>query len=254
MVFDVVQSDITNIVADAIVLPANEQLKEGSGASQAIFEKAGRKKLVNACKEWKHCRVGDAIPTRAFNLEKAGYCRYIIHAVVPKWVDGNHQEYDYLCAAYLSALKVADLMECESIAFPLLASGNNGFDLSLAYEIAEASILSFEGNHLQQATMVIYGERTAFFLRNNGVVMKDLRETEKDTVVDHVIQLFKDGKDVAEKIIHEQLNHAQDYIKDERNHQIIVEEAKKKVLNLAGFILDEMQLFQRCTSRSSERE
>ena len=33
----------------AIVLPANEKLKEGSGTSRAIFEKAGRKALASAC-------------------------------------------------------------------------------------------------------------------------------------------------------------------------------------------------------------
>ena len=57
---------------------------------------------------------------------------YIIHAVVQKWIDGEQQEYDYLSAAYLSVMNVADIMGCESIAFPLLESGNNGFDLNLA--------------------------------------------------------------------------------------------------------------------------
>ena len=48
MNFDVVQNDITNMIVDAIVLPANEKLKEGSGTSRAIFEKAGRKALTKA--------------------------------------------------------------------------------------------------------------------------------------------------------------------------------------------------------------
>ena len=34
MQFDVVKTNIINIVADAIVLPANENLKEGSGTSK----------------------------------------------------------------------------------------------------------------------------------------------------------------------------------------------------------------------------
>ena len=39
MKFDVVQNDITNMIVDAIVLPANEKLKEGSGTSKQFFPK-----------------------------------------------------------------------------------------------------------------------------------------------------------------------------------------------------------------------
>ena len=61
MKFDLVKSNIINVTADAIVLPANSMLKEGSGASAAIFEAAGRKDLTKACKKdwilrgWKCC-------------------------------------------------------------------------------------------------------------------------------------------------------------------------------------------------------
>lgn len=42
MKLEVIRNDITNMCVDAIVLPANFRLKEGSGTSNAIFEKAGR--------------------------------------------------------------------------------------------------------------------------------------------------------------------------------------------------------------------
>ena len=58
MKFEIVKSNIINIPADAVVLPANTSLKEGSGASRAIFEAAGRKKLTQACKEIGYCEVG----------------------------------------------------------------------------------------------------------------------------------------------------------------------------------------------------
>ena len=48
MRFDVVKTSIVNVAADAIVLPANEHLKEGSGASRAIFEAAGRREASTA--------------------------------------------------------------------------------------------------------------------------------------------------------------------------------------------------------------
>ncbi|MDO4492166.1 MAG: macro domain-containing protein [Lachnospiraceae bacterium] len=125
------KGDITDIRTDAIVLPANKHLKEGSGASEAIFKAAGRKELTKACAKIGFCEIGSAVPTLGYGLKS----KYIVHAVVPKWVDGNHNEYDFLSSAYLSALELADVMDCKSIAFPLLASGNNGFDLELAFEI-----------------------------------------------------------------------------------------------------------------------
>ena len=61
MNFYVVRNDITNMKTDAIVLPANTLLKEGSGTSKAIFEKAGRAQLEKACtdflKKYHHVHV-----------------------------------------------------------------------------------------------------------------------------------------------------------------------------------------------------
>ena len=54
---------------------ANAVLKEGSGASTAIFEAAGRRKLAQACKKIGSCPVGSAVSTLAFNLK----AKYIIH-------------------------------------------------------------------------------------------------------------------------------------------------------------------------------
>ena len=52
MNFVVVRNDITNMKVDAVVLPANKYLKEGSGTSKAIFEKSGRAKLEKACSDY----------------------------------------------------------------------------------------------------------------------------------------------------------------------------------------------------------
>lgn len=97
--------------------------------------------------------MGNAVPTLAFNLN----AKYIVHAVVPRWIDGENGEYDLLSSAYLSALNVADVMGCESIAFPILASGNNGFDKELALHIAKESIEQFSGINLKKIILVIYG-------------------------------------------------------------------------------------------------
>ena len=90
MNFRIEKGDIINCDVDAIVLPANQKLKEGPGTSRAIFTAAGRKQLKDACSKIGSCDVGSAVPTSGYNLD----ADYINCAVVPKWVDGSHDEYE----------------------------------------------------------------------------------------------------------------------------------------------------------------
>lgn len=213
MNFDIVKTNIINITADAIVLPANEHLKEGRGTSRAIFEAAGRTKLTNVCRKLGHWDVGKAVPTPAFNLK----AKYIIHAVVPHWVDGNQNEYNLLSTAYLSALNVADIMGCESIAFPLLASGNNGFDKELAIHIAKESIEHFSSTHLKKVSLVIYGNHTEELIKSLGysvIVIPDISWVHEKTPTYKFKKILDDGKDIAQKIIEEQIEKAMEWLKD----------------------------------------
>ena len=131
MDFQIERGNIAHCDTEAIVLPANGMLREGSGASHAIFDAAGRTDLRKACAGIKTpVGVGMAVPTAGYNLR----ADFIIHAVVTKWVDGNQNEYELLGSAYRSSLEIADKMKCRSIAFPLLAAGNNGFDKELAFK------------------------------------------------------------------------------------------------------------------------
>ena len=176
MEFKVVRNDIVYMDVDAVVLPANPELKEGNGTSNAIFEKAGRRKLKDACYET--CKkngkipVGRAIATLGYGLG----AKFIIHAVVPKYIDGKRFEYELLSAAYLSALELADRMDCKSIAFPLLASGHNRFDVSLAYKIAKESIESYAPkNMLEEVNLVVYSSDSMALMLKLGVdVIKEI--------------------------------------------------------------------------------
>ena len=99
----VIRGNILNVLSEAIVLPANTALREGSGVSTAIFQAAGRKQLTEACRKIGSCEEGRAVVTPGFDLK----ADYIIHTVVPRWIDGQHGEYERLCASYLAALNVA---------------------------------------------------------------------------------------------------------------------------------------------------
>lgn len=224
MKFKIIKANIVDVASDAIVLPANEALKEGSGTSKAIFTAAGRKELTKACKELGHCSTGSAIPTLAYNLSS----KYIIHAVVPKWIDGEYSEYDLLSSAYLASLNIAEVMGCESVAFPLLASGNNGFDKQLAVRIAEESIKSFEGVNLKKVFLVVYGDTMETYMKSLGynVLVIPAHVKMNDKKIHHQDKqkkLIADGKDVAQDILEAQLEKAIEWIKKPENQKILFE-------------------------------
>ena len=116
-------------------------------------------------------RVGSSVVTSAYDLPS----KIIIHTVVPKWRGGRHGEYDKLCEAYVSTLVVADRTSCESLAIPLLAAGNMGFDLRTAIKVAIKSIEAFEPrNSLRDVTIVTYGSRATQRMRDLGYAVKEI--------------------------------------------------------------------------------
>ena len=74
------------------------------------------------------------ICTPAFGLP----AKYIFHAVCPAWHGGFFGEAKQLAGVYHSALELAAEYHCESVAFPLLSSGNYGYPKEHAFRIAEA--------------------------------------------------------------------------------------------------------------------
>lgn len=233
MNYEFVTGNIASIVADAIVLPANTLLKEGAGASTALFEAAGRRKLEKACEKIGSCPVGCAVPTPAFDLK----AKYILHTVVSKWIDGEHDEYNMLCAAYLSALELADYLECRTVAFPLLASGNNGFDLNLAFEIAKMSIEQFEGKYLDKAIIVLYGYRVNSIVKEKGFTVIPITGQVND-VVDFVErkakkqQLIEGGKNIARLFVEDTVEKALIWLREKPNRELVMKKAAMIVNNI----------------------
>ncbi len=217
-----VKGNILNVKADAMVLPANRALKEGSGVSTAIFQAAGRRKLTEACRKIGSCAEGNAVITLAYDLD----ADYIVHAVVPKWEGGNHGEYDRLCAAYLAALKAADLAGRETIAFPLLGSGNNGYDLELALEIAIKSIESFEPWNLKVAYLVIYGHRISDIVSQKGYPF---------TVVPNEYMNQKSKKIRNNAALEKGIGAVKDFFGDKKNIDNMLDTAVK-IVKLAALI------------------
>lgn len=131
--------DVTTLEYDAIVNAANKDLLCGGGVCGAIFAKAGYENLTMACKKLSPVKPGYAVITPGFNLK----AKYIIHAVGPIYMDGNHDEESTLSSCYQKALDLAYANQIHSIAFPLISSGIYGYPYHEAYKVAKKTILDF---------------------------------------------------------------------------------------------------------------
>lgn len=153
MPFEIVRNDIVNMQVDAVVNTANPNPVIGSGVDSGIHKKAGYELLV-ARQKIGCIDFGDAVITPGFNLD----AKYVIHTVGPVWEDGNHGEEQILSSCYRKSLGLAKEHGCESIAFPLIATGNYGFPKPLALQIAVREIGTFLLENEMQIYLVVFGK------------------------------------------------------------------------------------------------
>lgn len=154
MPFEIVRNDIVKMQVDAIVNTANPYPEIGSGVDTAIHTAAGPD-LLKARKKIGEIRRGDAAITLAFDLQ----AKYIIHTVGPIWEGGNGKEADCLRSCYQRSLELAAENGCESIAFPLLATGNYGFPKDQALQIAVSTISNFLLQHDMMVYLVVFTDK-----------------------------------------------------------------------------------------------
>lgn len=155
MPFEIVRNDITNMQVDAIVNAASRLPRVNAGVDSAIHKKAGPA-LLEARKEVGYIQPGTAAITPAFDLD----AEYVIHAATPTWLDGLHGEMRMLRKAYDTCLKLAADNNCDSIAFPLLASGNHGFPKGKALQVAVSAFSEFLMEHEMQIYLVVFGQES----------------------------------------------------------------------------------------------
>ena len=129
---EVVQADITTLSVDAIVNAANQALRGGGGVDGAIHRAAGPE-LLEECRRYPGCAVGEAVLTRGYRLP----ARFVIHTVGPVWRGGGHGEAELLRRAYESVFRLArEQGTIRTLAFPAISTGVYGFPKQAAAEIA----------------------------------------------------------------------------------------------------------------------
>ena len=162
MPLTIIRQSITEVDAEAIVNTANPHPLVGGGTDTAVYEAAGFDALLEARKAIGDIAVGDAAVTPAFNLP----FKIIIHTVSPIWEDGMHAETEALRSCYLRSLEEAEKHACTSVAFPLLASGSNGFPKDIALKTALDAIQSYLMNHEMNVILAVF-DKESFELSSN---------------------------------------------------------------------------------------
>ena len=84
---------------------------------------------------------------------------YVIHAVGPRWIDGNHHEKELLESCYTTSLHLSMEYSCKSIAFPLISSGIYGYPKDQALRIAVEQIRKFLLDHEMMVYLVIFDRK-----------------------------------------------------------------------------------------------
>lgn len=151
-----VRNDITKMDVDAVVLPANKLLEQGSGASRSIYMAAGEIQLEGELrlKYPNGCEMGKAVITEGYALP----AKKIIHTVCPQWLGGDNGEADFLYSAYMEALILAEKNKCRSVAFPLLSTGSYRYPRFDAIKIAVQAILDFLTDNNIDVYLVFFGK------------------------------------------------------------------------------------------------
>lgn len=157
MAFHIVRNDITRMNVDVIVNSANPKPIYAYGTDLAIYNAAGVEKMLCERKEIGDIAPGNVAVTSAGGTLKA---TFVFHTVAPLWEDGKKQELQILRNCYERSLKKAIDMGCNSIAFPLLATGVYGFPKDKALEIAMSTIQSFLLQYPLDVFLVVFDEKS----------------------------------------------------------------------------------------------
>ena len=148
MPFKIVRNDITKMEVDVIVNTANEAPIYSTGTDTAVYLAAGTEELLAERKKIGYMDEGEEAITSGFRLP----AKYIIHAVSPRYIDGESGEEEKLRFCYKRSLELAKEYNCKSIAFPLIATGSFGYPKEEGMRIAVDEINAF----LLKNEMLVY--------------------------------------------------------------------------------------------------
>jgi O-acetyl-ADP-ribose deacetylase (regulator of RNase III) len=151
MEFTVVQGDITEQRADALVNAANTDIQMGGGVAGALRNAAGEAIQREADRK-SPIGLGEAVETDAYDLD----AEYVVHAATMEL--GGEASEASIRNATRTALSRADDLGCTSIVLPALGCGIAGIDLDDGAHYIFEEILDYEPTTLTEVEVIGYGE------------------------------------------------------------------------------------------------
>ena len=150
-----IQGDITQVNADAIVYAANSQLVLGGGVAGAIRREGGPS-IQEECNQIGGTHVGGAVITGAGRLP----AQYVIHAVGPRMGEGNENE--KLESATRNSLELADKHQLKSLVFPAISTGIFGYPREQCAKVMLSTVAEYLKNPtaLNEVLFCLYDEET----------------------------------------------------------------------------------------------
>ncbi|MFC4437496.1 MULTISPECIES: macro domain-containing protein [Natrialbaceae] len=153
MEFDVIQGNIAEQSAGALVNAAGTSLEMGSGVAGALRDRAGEE-INEEATEKGPIDLGEAAATDAYDLN----ADYVIHAAaMPHYGDGQATG-ESIRDATRNALENADDLGCRSIVVPALGCGVAGFDLEAGAAIIGEEIENYEPEHVEEVRLIGYSD------------------------------------------------------------------------------------------------
>lgn len=157
-----VQGDLTEERVDAIVNAANSHLAHGGGVAAAISRRGGPD-IQRESNVIGYVPVGQAAITSAGRLP----CRFVIHAVGPRWGDGDEDA--MLRSALRASLTLAQERDLHTVSLPAISSGIYGFPkdrcASLLSTETEVFLTEHPDSHLTEIRFCLYDEPTIHAFR-----------------------------------------------------------------------------------------
>jgi O-acetyl-ADP-ribose deacetylase len=153
---ELVQGDIAQQDADAIVNAANSSLLGGGGVDGAIHRAAGPE-LLAECRTLGGCPTGEAKITKGYRLK----ARHVIHTVGPIY-RGSPHDAELLASCYRRSLEVASASHLRSVAFPSISTGAYGYPVDQAAPVALKTVIEYLKAHadIEWVRFVLYDQHT----------------------------------------------------------------------------------------------
>ena len=160
MQFSVIQGDIAQQEADALVNAAGTSLRMGSGVAGAL-RRAANGPINDEAMSNGPVELGAVAVTDAYDLA----ADYVIHAAaMPHYGDGRATS-ESVRAAAQNTLARADELGCRSLVIPILGTGAAGFDFGTGARLICEELLKYESASLTDVDVIAYSNQEYETLR-----------------------------------------------------------------------------------------